>query len=80
MKRKNGAKSGKQFRFRVKDDQFKASGWCGNRPKCVSVAITAAGVAVRDTKDPEKQTLFFTTDEWDAFIKGAKDGQFDPRA
>jgi hypothetical protein len=62
------------------DDDFKVSGWCGNRPKCVSVAIKPEGVAIRDTKDASKATLLFTNDEWKAFIDGAKDGQFDVKA
>ena len=64
------------FRFPVDDDEFKQYGWCGNRRKCVSVAITKQGVAVRDTKDETKHTLFFTKAEWKAFTKGVKDGQF----
>lgn len=35
------------------------------------------GVAVRDTKNPDGGTLIFTRAEWDAFIGGAKDGEFD---
>ncbi|GAA1774681.1 MULTISPECIES: DUF397 domain-containing protein [Streptomonospora] len=33
--------------------------------------------AVRDGKHPEKGTLFFTPAEWEAFVLGAKDGEFD---
>ncbi|MFC4564624.1 DUF397 domain-containing protein [Nocardiopsis mangrovi] len=33
--------------------------------------------AVRDGKNPEKGTLFFTPAEWEAFVLGAKDGEFD---
>ncbi len=33
--------------------------------------------AVRDGKDPGKGTLFFTPAEWDAFVLGARDGEFD---
>ncbi|MFD0773713.1 DUF397 domain-containing protein [Streptomonospora algeriensis] len=33
--------------------------------------------AVRDGKRPEKGTLFFTPAEWEAFVLGAKDGEFD---
>ena len=32
---------------------------------------------MRDGKHPEKGTLFFTPAEWDAFVLGAKDGEFD---
>ncbi|GAA1095800.1 DUF397 domain-containing protein [Nocardiopsis metallicus] len=33
--------------------------------------------AVRDGKSPEKGTLFFTPEEWEAFVLGARDGEFD---
>ena len=73
-------KTGQVGSFAVKDSEFVVSGWCGNRPRCVQVARKAEGVAVRDSKDPSKQTLFFTHDEWDAFVKGVKSGEFEPLA
>jgi hypothetical protein len=33
--------------------------------------------AVRDGKSPEKGTLFFTPAEWEAFVLGGRDGEFD---
>lgn len=44
---------------------------------CVEVAFVNGGVAVRDSKDPQGPVLMFNTDEWDAFVGGAKDGEFD---
>ena len=32
---------------------------------------------LRDSKDPDGPKLAFTAAEWDAFIRGAKDGEFD---
>jgi hypothetical protein len=32
---------------------------------------------MRDSKDPDGPKLAFTHSEWDAFIKGVKDGEFD---
>ena len=37
----------------------------------------AGAVFVRDSKDPEGPTLPFNDQEWDAFIAGAKAGEFD---
>jgi hypothetical protein len=34
-------------------------------------------VAMRNSADPEGTILVFTPGEWDAFIAGAKDGEFD---
>jgi hypothetical protein len=32
---------------------------------------------VRDSKNPTGPALIFTPGEWDAFLAGAKDGEFD---
>jgi hypothetical protein len=45
---------------------------------CVEIAELAESVAVRDSKHPTGPTLRFARAEWQAFIDGAKDGQFDP--
>lgn len=46
---------------------------------CVEVAIPAEAdtILVRDTKDRSKSPHTFTRDEWAAFIKGVKAGEFD---
>jgi Domain of unknown function (DUF397) len=43
----------------------------------VEVAFVGGAIAVRDSKNPQKGTLIFTPEEWDAFVAGAKDGEFD---
>ena len=46
---------------------------------CLEVAILDSGViAVRDAKDGDLgPVLRFTASEWQAFLSGAKDGEFD---
>jgi len=68
-----------QFRFPVKDEDFMKSSQSTAQPLlwCVAVAVTPRGVAVRDTKDSRKKTLFFTRNEWKAFIKGVKKSEFE---
>ena len=45
---------------------------------CVEVAnLSAGGVAVRNSRDPEGPVLRFTPDEWHAFLGGARLGEFD---
>ncbi len=45
---------------------------------CVEVAFLAHGdVALRNSRDPEGAALIFTSAEWDAFLGGARDGEFD---
>ncbi|WP_182907597.1 DUF397 domain-containing protein [Microbispora sp. H13382] len=56
----------------------KSSRSSGNGGQCVEVAANLPGViAVRDSKNPNGPKLLFTPEEWDAFISGVKDGEFD---
>lgn len=44
---------------------------------CVEVAFLAGGdVAVRSSRHPAGPVLVFTGAEWDAFLGGARDGEF----
>ena len=44
---------------------------------CVEIAFVDGAVAMRDSKHPDGPVLLFTAEEWDAFVEGAKDGEFD---
>ena len=45
---------------------------------CIELAaLPGAGVAVRNSRDPEGPALVFTDAELDAFLGGVKDGDFD---
>ncbi len=45
---------------------------------CVEVAhLPGGGVAVRDSKDRAKSAHLYTRGEWEAFLVGAKNGEFD---
>lgn len=68
----------KKYSFSVSRKDFQKSSWSKNNPKtCVEVARKKEGVAVRDSKDPESEILFFSNEEWSAFIQGVKGGEFD---
>jgi len=44
---------------------------------CVEVAFLSDGqIAMRNSRHPEGPALIFTRSEWDAFLGGAKDGEF----
>lgn len=45
--------------------------------ECVEIAELTDMIAVRDSKNPTGPVLRFTQAEWQAFIDGAKDGEFD---
>jgi hypothetical protein len=44
---------------------------------CVEVAVVDAHVAVRDSKHKDGAILLFTPVEWEAFIGGVREGEFD---
>lgn len=49
-----------------------------NQGACVEVFKTLDGeILVRDSKNRHDGLLVFTTTEWDAFVDGAKNGEFD---
>jgi hypothetical protein len=57
--------------------RFAISSFC-SADGCVEVGRLADGqVAVRDSKDRGRPALIFTADEWTAFLKGARAGEFD---
>jgi len=49
----------------------------GANGQCVEVAETRGMIAVRDSKDPSGPILTYTRVEWEAFLDGAKKGEFD---
>lgn len=58
------------------DVRWRTSTSCG-ADACVEVALTGHGVAIRDSKDPDGPVLHYDHKEWDAFLDGAKRGEFD---
>jgi hypothetical protein len=49
-----------------------------DNPNCVEVAFVGDHVAVRDSKNRTTDAvLYFTHDEWRAFLAGAHAGDFD---
>ena len=55
---------------------WRKSSW-SNANGCVEVAFVDGQVGVRDSKDRQGPMLIFTANEWEAFIGGARDGEFD---
>ncbi len=57
---------------------WRKSSYSGSGDNCVEVAgLPGGGQAVRDSKNPDGPVLTFTPGEWNAFIEGVKDGEFD---
>lgn len=61
----------------LSDAVWRRSSGGGESTASVEVALLEQGVALRDSRKPEGPVLFFTPAEWDAFVGGAKDGEFD---
>jgi len=59
------------------DARFIRSQLCFIRPWCVEVACKDGIVAVRNSSDEKRATVFFSIDEWRVFINGVKKGDFD---
>ena len=68
----------KGLRVDLTGARWLASGRSGEaRDNCVEVAFVGDAIAVRDSKHPDGPMLIFTQAEWEAFVGGAKDGEFD---
>ena len=67
----------------VQASQLRGVAWHKSRysnpsGNCVETAKLPAGaVAVRNSRYPDGPALVFTRAEWDAFLLGARDGDFD---
>lgn len=62
------------------DFDASAAVWQGapdNGQDGVQVAFVNDLIGVRNAADPTGPVLVFTQSEWDAFVLGAKDGEFD---
>ncbi|KAA9374874.1 DUF397 domain-containing protein [Microbispora cellulosiformans] len=65
--------------FALSSVSWRKSSRSANNCACVEVAVLPSGeVGVRDSKNQDGPVLLFTPAEWDAFINGVKDGEFDP--
>ena len=68
----------KGFRVNLADAVWRRSTRSGPySDNCVEVAFVDGAIAMRDSKNPNGTVLIFTPAEWDAFVEGAKDGEFD---
>jgi len=57
--------------------QFKRSSFCG-LGACVEVAQDERQVIIRNSQRPTEVTQF-SRSEWEAFVRGAKAGEFDEK-
>lgn len=54
------------------------SSFCqGASDTCVDVALGPGDIGVRDSKAPDGPVLRFTAEEWEAFLLGVRNGEFE---
>lgn len=57
---------------------WRRSSFCnGANSTCVEVAGNGESILVRDSKNVTAPALIFTTEEWHAFVRGVRAGEFD---
>lgn len=62
----------------VSNAHWRKSRYSNPSGNCVETAkLPAGGMAVRNSRYPDGPALVFTKAEWDAFLLGARDGEFD---
>ena len=63
---------------RSDDLQWRISTFSGDQGSCVELALALDGrVAVRNSNHRDAGTVFFTRREMEAWVRGAKAGEFD---
>lgn len=45
---------------------------------CIEVAFVDERVAIRNSKEPAGAVLVFSLEEWEAFLGGVRNGDFEP--
>lgn len=61
----------------ILDDKWRKATKSNNNGACAELRAADGGVEVRHSKNPDGPTLTFTANEWDAFLDGAKNGEFE---
>lgn len=60
------------------DADWRRSSYCnGANSTCVEVAVAGESIRVRDSKNVTAPALVFTAEEWHAFVRGVRAGEFD---
>lgn len=59
------------------DAPFRKSSFSTYLVACVEIGVRDGLIRVRDSKDRDGGELTFNADEWDAFLRGVKAGEFD---
>lgn len=56
---------------------WRKSSFSSNGSDCVEIAVIGGNIAVRDSKRRSGPVLVFWRSEWEAFVNGARKGEFD---
>ena len=71
------AKPNRERTARPTQQAWRKSSHSDGTSACIEVAPTPdGGASIRDSKDPRGAILTFSSREWQAFLDGARDGEF----
>lgn len=57
--------------------EWRKSSFSGQQTNCVEFRRVEDGVEVRNSQRPDAGIIHYTDSEWQAFIAGVKNGEFD---
>ena len=60
----------------LSEDRWIRSSLC-NSSTCVEITLSDSHVAMRDAKNRHQPAIHFSKAEWQAFLDGARNGEFD---
>lgn len=60
----------------MKEGEWVKSTRSAGNGQCVEVTLIGERVGVRHSKRPEGAVVYFSKEEWRAFLQGAQDGEF----
>ncbi|WP_055590428.1 DUF397 domain-containing protein [Peterkaempfera griseoplana] len=77
----NREKTTRQQNEKAGRQEWRKSSHSNGDSTCVEVAPAPdGGASIRDSKNPQGAVLTFSAREWQAFLDGARDGEFSHRA
>ncbi|AEV85771.1 hypothetical protein ACWT_4749 [Actinoplanes sp. SE50] len=65
-----------KYHVNLADAQWRKSTKSNANGGCVEIAQVDGFVAIRDSRNPDREPLIFDATEWDCFLDGVAKGEF----